>query len=112
MHRFKWTDDNIITAQSLESDADDTAKALTVLNMLGAPTTADPMIRKYSTGSHFRTYEGERDASFTTNCNVLVALCHSTNVSDHAGDIAMVMRFLCKTWWHHRYAIQDKWVSA
>ncbi|ROV87853.1 hypothetical protein VSDG_09528 [Cytospora chrysosperma] len=96
-------------AQSLESDADDTAKALTVLNLLGAPTSADPMIRKYSTGSHFRTYDGERDTSFTTNCNVLVALCQSTDVREHAREVAMVMRFLCRTWWQDRCAIRDKW---
>lgn len=82
------------------------------MNLLRAPTSADPMIRRYSTGSHYKTYEGERDASVTTNCNVLEALCVSPNVSGHLHEIEVIMGFLCQTWWRDRGAIRDKWVST
>ncbi|KAI0837753.1 hypothetical protein F5Y06DRAFT_270158 [Hypoxylon sp. FL0890] len=96
-------------APSLEPDADDTAKSITLLNMLDVPTSATPLIEKYCTGNYFGTYAGERDASISTNSNALIAMCMSPDAKHHKSIIILVAKFLCKKWWRDPNRILDKW---
>lgn len=92
------------------ADADDTAKALLVLNLLGSQVSPDAMLRTFETDHHFRTYPHERDPSFSANCNVLLALLHMEDPSLYASQIEKASTFLHK---HFRESpglkVQDKW---
>ena len=94
----------------MQADADDSAKATLTLNLLGRGVDANPLAEHFrSKNGHFCTYPGERDVSFSANCNVLRALLEAPNIYDHQTDIQRVLEFLCESWWSG--AIKDKWVS-
>ncbi|MCJ1344331.1 hypothetical protein MMC31_002534, partial [Peltigera leucophlebia] len=60
---------------SVLADAGDTAKAILTLYLLGRTTSLDAMIEHFrSKQGHFQTYLGERDVSFSANCNILKAI--------------------------------------
>lgn len=65
----------------------------------------------YYGGSHFLTYEGEREPSVTTNCNILSTLCICPEPEEHVREIEVAMNFICKTWWNNTDSVHDKWVS-
>ncbi|KAL9100074.1 MAG: hypothetical protein Q9163_004515 [Psora crenata] len=95
-------------APLIQADADDSAKTILSLNLLGRPVHAKSLTEHFrSNNSHFRTYLGERDASFSANCNVLRALLEAPGAQDHIADIKNIADFLCESWWSG--AIQDKW---
>ena len=98
-------------APFIESDADDTAKALFVLNKLGSNRSVDGMVQKFEVKGHFQTYPAERDASFSANCNVLLTLLHQKEVGRYHQQIYMCVRFLTRCWWNTDGPIRDKWVS-
>ena len=99
------------TAPGMPPDADDTAKTIITLCQLGKPPDPSQMIRHFKTEQgHFSTYPGERNASFSANCNVLQALLCSNNVQDHLTQILSIAAFLCDAWWAG--ATHDKWVSG
>ena len=92
-------------------DADDTAKAILLLNLLGRDVSPDKLIEHYKTGDgHFRTYLGERNSSFSANCNVLMALLYSPDVRMHTAEIVSTTTFLCDLWWSAN--VEDKWVRS
>ncbi|KAF3385516.1 Phyllocladan-16-alpha-ol synthase [Penicillium rolfsii] len=92
------------------ADADDTAKALLILNLLQSDVSPDSMLAAFEAEHHFKTYPLERDPSFSANCNVLLALLHATDPSQYALQIEKASRFLHK---HFRESpglkVQDKW---
>ena len=91
-------------------DADDTAKTIITLSQLGEYPDPSQMIEHFRTKQgHFFTYPGERNASFSTNCNVLQSLLHSKNVQDYKSQISSITDFLCDSWWAGN--THDKWVS-
>ncbi|KAI3393844.1 hypothetical protein diail_3571 [Diaporthe ilicicola] len=96
-------------APFIESDADDTAKALFVLNELGSDRSVNNMVQKFEVNGHFQTYPGERDASFSANCNVLLALLHQKDVGTYQPQIYKCVRFLTRCWWNTDGPIRDKW---
>ncbi|KAK4663962.1 uncharacterized protein QC763_501300 [Podospora pseudopauciseta] len=99
-------------AEGMELDADDTAKGITTLNLIGSPTPASKLVTlvdRKAKEAHFRTYAGERDASITTNCNCLTSLCASPDASQHVDVIEMAMRYLCNKWNTEPVGIRDKW---
>lgn len=60
---------------SILADADDTAKAILTLHLLGRTTRLGAMIEHFrSKQGQFQTYLGERDVSFSANCNILKAM--------------------------------------
>ncbi len=70
----------------------------------------DRMIDQFkSKNGHIQTYPGERDASFSANCNVLMALLSSPDVELHEACISSIATFLCDSWWSG--ASSDKWVG-
>ncbi len=97
------------TAPCVPADADDTAKALLTLNLLKKQTSPESMINHFrSKYKHFLTYPGERDASFSANCNVLKALLESPDVNCYKAEVSSIASFLCDSWWSG--AVKDKWV--
>lgn len=92
------------------ADADDTAKALYALNLLGKNVRPNKLVDHFGTQSGcFRTYIGERDASLSANCNALNALLFSPNAQVFTAEIVSSANFLCGLWW--RGEVKDKWVS-
>lgn len=97
-------------APSVISDADDTAKTILTLNLLGRDTRPDAMISCFKTNDgHFCTYPGERDASFSANCNILQALLYVRNPQEYREHIISTTSYLCEAWWKGK--AKDKWVS-
>ncbi len=95
----------------MEADADDSAKVILTLNLLGRRVNARSLTEHFkSNNGHFRTYLGERDASFSANCNILKAMLEAPQVSHHTTDIRSILEYVCESWWSG--AIKDKWVST
>ena len=92
----------------LLADADDTAKTILTMNLLGLRIKPDKMIAEFEGSSHFCTYKEERNESFSTNCNVLDALLHSLDPANYYPSILKVTSFLCKVW--NSAGVKDKWV--
>ncbi|KAF4628001.1 hypothetical protein G7Y89_g10156 [Cudoniella acicularis] len=88
-------------------DADDTAKAILTLNLLGIQMSAEAMISTFESRTHFKTYPGERTPSFSANCNVLNALLHASEPSCYSAQIWKTATFVCKSFM--RSTIKDKW---
>ena len=97
-------------ARNVGVDADDTAKTLLTLSLLGHPAPHQGLLDEFEGESHFRTYERERNPSFSANCNVLVALLSQPDVSALAPQVTKVATFLSSEWWKSKGAIDDKWV--
>ena len=94
----------------MQADADGSAKVILSLNLLGRRVHAKSLTKNFrSKNNHFYTYLGERDASFSTNYNVLRALLEVPNANDHIADIKSIAEFLCESWWSG--ATKDKWVT-
>ncbi|KAL1981483.1 hypothetical protein VTN96DRAFT_2512 [Rasamsonia emersonii] len=94
-------------APGILPDADDTAKAILSLNLLGRPTGCEKMIESFEAQTHFKTYDFETTESFSANCNVLTAILQSKNPSNHLSQLSKALDFLCQTWYHGE--LNDKW---
>lgn len=88
-------------------DADDTARTLMTLKLLGQDVNPAPMIRKFEASDHFRTYEMERNPSFSANCNVLLALLGLESVDQYLSQIEKTLTFLLQKW--DSGEVVDKW---
>jgi hypothetical protein len=88
-------------------DADDTARTLMTLRLLGQDLSFAPMIEEFEAQDHFRTYELERNPSFSANCNVLLALLHLENVDQHAAQTAKTLNFVLQKF--EQNDVSDKW---
>ncbi len=104
--------DTLGFASAIDSDADDTAKAILALNLMGRPTSPEGLVRAFEAENHFRTYLGERDPSFSVNCNVLEALLHSPNPATYESQIEKAARFVFDRWYRSNDPIRDKWVCV
>ncbi|KAM3067355.1 hypothetical protein ACMFMG_005288 [Clarireedia jacksonii] len=106
---FKDRDGAIGFAPSLLADADDTAKCILTLRLLGRPVCPDAMIKQFEVagGTHFRTYALERNGSISANCNVLNALLHCDQPNQYIHQIIKTTKYLCKSW--SAGEIADKW---
>jgi hypothetical protein len=91
-------------------DADDTAKTLTALHLLGSPVSFDPLIEKFEKESHFQCFPMERAPSFSANCNVLLAFLHAPEPARYLPQILKCVRYICYEWWNTNESIKDKWV--
>jgi hypothetical protein len=92
-------------------DADDTAKSILSLYLLGRhDTKPDQLIKTFRNADYFRTYKAERNPSFSANCNVLAALLHVHDPCDYAETIHKIVDYLCTAWFTGK--VRDKWVRA
>lgn len=95
-------------APHVESDADNTARAISTLCLLGQTVSPQGLIDRYETREYFKTYTQDRGPSFRTNCLVLKAfldLLPSSN--DYVTQIEKIVRFLCDCWWTTNGQIED-----
>lgn len=90
-------------------DSDDTANAIMALHHLGRSVSVDTLIREFESHNHFRTYAGERNPSFTSNCNVLMCLCMLENPIPYSSQIAKAANYICSQ--AVAGNVKDKWVS-
>lgn len=80
------------------------------LSLLGQQVGLGPLVKCFkSKNGHFCIYLGERDASFSANCDILRALLQICDDINYEKDRSNLLDFLCELWW--RGAIEDKWVS-
>jgi len=91
------------------SDADDTARTILTLSLLGQEVDCHAMTKAFESRSWFKTYPGERDPSFSANCNVLNALLHVSDRMAYQSQIIKTLTFICDLW--DKGLAQDKWVS-
>lgn len=101
-----------ITPAPRAPDADDTAKGLLALDLMGRHLSPDRMIKVFEGSNHFTTFGAERDPSLTSNCHILLALLHQPDVSKYYPQITKTANFLCDFWWTTDGRIKDKWVSS
>ncbi len=90
------------------ADVDDTAKAILTLSIMGRNMNPEKMIAEFDTGVHFRTYRGERNPSFSANCNVLHALLHTEDLERYQSQILRAAEYVCEAWCAGN--LKDKWV--
>ncbi|KAF7916074.1 hypothetical protein EAE99_009827 [Botrytis elliptica] len=94
-------------AEAMLSDADDTAKSLLALYLCGEFASPGPLLSRFGSKGYLQTYLGERNSSFSANCNVLKALLHSPNPCEYQSWICSITNFLSDSWW--KGEIKDKW---
>ncbi|GBF67142.1 copalyl diphosphate synthase [Trichophyton mentagrophytes] len=106
---FSNGDGTIGYAPDFQPDMDDTARGMIALNLLGGAARPEPMIKSFEAATHFRTYQCERNPSFSANCNALLTILHQPDVSLYTPQILKVVNFLCDSWWNTDGKIADKW---
>ena len=95
---------------SILAVADDTTKAILTLFLLRRAINLGAMIEHFrSKQGHFQTYLGERNVSFSANCNILKAILADPGLPKYESDISSITSYLCDSWW--KGAVKDKWVS-
>jgi len=88
-------------------DADDTAKSLSSLYILGRHRAKpDRLIKTFDSGTSFQTYQAERNPSFSANCNVLIALLQSPDSRQYTETVYRIVDYLCTAWFAG--SIRDK----
>ncbi|KAF9886600.1 hypothetical protein FE257_011240 [Aspergillus nanangensis] len=97
-------------APTLLPDADDTEMAISTLNLAGIHASPTRLIEEFKNHDHFLTYRGERNPSFSANCNILKALLSTANPETYVLEIELALRFLYKL--HGRGELKDKWNSS
>jgi hypothetical protein len=68
------------------------------------------MIDTFEAPTHFKTYNLESTESFSANCNVLIAILSSENLSTYLPQISKALSFLCQVWYNGK--LSDKWVRT
>ncbi|RAL05864.1 uncharacterized protein BO80DRAFT_460918 [Aspergillus ibericus CBS 121593] len=101
----------LFESADIEPDVDNTAKVITTLNMLGHPIKPRRLIEVFEAATHFHVYPGERDASFSANCNALAALLRQPDVLLYSSQIVKIVTFLCDRKWRADDETKDKWIQ-
>lgn len=104
---LRLNDGTVGFAPGLISDADDTARILMTLKLLGKSPDPVPMIKLFELKDHFRTYEMERNPSVSANCNVLLTLLYLDDVSGYTSQIKKALDFILAEF--ERGEVLDKW---
>ena len=80
------------------ADADDTAKSIYLLNLLGHTTSCDGMISQFmSPKGHMMTYLGERNLSQSANCNAMICILNSPELQKHSDVVSKNCRVLVRS---------------
>lgn len=88
-------------------DADDSAKCILFLNLVGQQMDCDKMISVFESQTHFKTYTNETTRSFSANCNVVKAILSSGKASHYTPQICKALDYLFRTWGNGQ--LKDKW---
>ncbi|GKZ36717.1 hypothetical protein AbraIFM66950_007914 [Aspergillus brasiliensis] len=94
-------------APGFVSDADDTARALLAQAFCGIDMDPAPLIRRFEAINHFKTYELERNSSFSANANVLLALLFAPDSERYSVQIQKATEFVLREW--DSGVLRDKW---
>ncbi|OTA68818.1 Ent-kaurene synthase [Hypoxylon sp. EC38] len=89
------------------ADVDDTAKTILALSYFNKSVDIHPLIQTFESTDHFNTYPGERNPSFSANCNVLICLLSQSNLSTYITQITKTTAFLCSQ--AFMGSIREKW---
>ncbi|KAK4694313.1 hypothetical protein P7C71_g3250, partial [Lecanoromycetidae sp. Uapishka_2] len=96
-------------APYVEPDADNTAKTISALCLLGQTVSPQGLILSYETRDYFKTYTQDRNPSFRTNCHVLKALLDLLpGNTEQIVQINKLVTFLCNCWWTTNGRIEDQ----
>ncbi|KAK7221955.1 hypothetical protein V2G26_009958 [Clonostachys chloroleuca] len=76
------------------ADADDTAKGITTLRILGIKTGIEGLLKTFERETHFKTYPGERNPSFSAHCNILICLLKQDDPTHFMTQISKAANFL------------------
>lgn len=100
-----------MTADGIEPDLDDSAKASIILSIGGKTGFSEAIVREFDSTRCLTTYHGERDPSVTANCNALVSLLYDDS-SFEAKQFTMekIINFIITEWSVLGGKIKDKWV--
>ena len=107
METLHYQDGLMGFAPGVLEDADDTARILIALRSLGHLVNPKPTVDRFEAEKHFKTYDSEQNASFSANCNVLLALLDPRSAEQHIPQIDKILLFLSGRWGNGR--ITDKW---
>ncbi|KAI0099783.1 Ent-kaurene synthase [Nemania sp. FL0031] len=88
-------------------DADDTSKTIIALRHLGVSAPVTPLLDAFEAGSHFKTYQDERNSSFSVNCNVLICLLMLDDPKLYVPQICKIADFVCVQ--ASTSKVNDKW---
>lgn len=100
-------------APYVESDADNTAQAISTLCSLGRNISPQGLIARYETRESFKTYTQDRNPSFRTNCHVLQSLLDLLpGNSLQIPQIEKCVSFICSMWWTTNGRLEDQSVSG
>ncbi|PYI10684.1 hypothetical protein BO78DRAFT_414321 [Aspergillus sclerotiicarbonarius CBS 121057] len=94
-------------APGILPDADDTARVLMTVEFLGTETDSGAMVQGFRSATCFKTYDFERNPSFSANCNVLLALVSSSTAQHHVLEIRATVDYLLGLW--RTDNVSDKW---
>ncbi|CAF9930596.1 hypothetical protein IMSHALPRED_008228 [Imshaugia aleurites] len=100
-------------APYVESDADNTAQAISALCLLGRTVSPEGLMNRYETRESFKTYSEDRNPSFRTNCHVLQALLDLLpGNNQQMTQIEKCVKFICSSWWTTNGQVEDQLVSG
>jgi hypothetical protein len=91
------------------ADADDTAKGITTLRILGIKTGIEGLLKTFESKDHFKTYPGERNPSFSAHCNILICLLKQDDPTHFITQILKAVNFLVCHMLQGK--VHEKWVS-
>lgn len=96
-------------APYVQPDADNTAKAISSLCLLGQPASPRGLMARFEGRDYFKTYDQDSSPSFTTNCHVLKALLDLLPGNrEQISQIDKTVKFLCDCWWTTNGRIRDQ----
>ena len=96
-------------APYVESDADNTAQAISALCLLGRNVSPQGLIVRYETRESFKTYDQDRNPSFRTNCHVLQTMLDLLpGNNQQIPQIEKCIKFICSMWWTTNGQIEDQ----
>ena len=99
-------------APYVESDADNTAQAISTLCLLGRIVSPQGLIVRFETRESFKTYVHDRNPSFRTTCLVLQSLLDLLPGNNQQMlQIEKCVKFICSSWWTTNGQLEDNSVS-
>jgi hypothetical protein len=98
-------------ARYVEANADNTAKTISALCLLGQAISPHSLNVRYEAPQYLKTCTQERIVNFSTNCHILKALLDLLpGDSEQMSQIETTVRFLCNCWWTTNGMIEDQLV--
>ncbi|KAI0454657.1 hypothetical protein F5B21DRAFT_524467 [Xylaria acuta] len=106
------SDGTLGLASRLSDGVGDVSQRILLLSML-EPTrirsdTLEQIIDMRELEKHTRTHANINETSYSTSCNMLLALLHHPNTTQYLPLVVRITEFLCDTWWTTDGTIKDE----